>query len=88
MGMLTVRKNFVFDRELAESVSSVLKEKDKNFTQLIVSYFKAITKNPEIIDEIEEKAKERKGAFVGILDGKIGEMDTKEMSSVYHEHIS
>ncbi len=88
MGTLTVRKNFVFDKELVDSVVVVLKDKDKNFTKLLTDYFKAITKNPDLIDEIENKAKERRGSFIGVLDGKIGAMDFKEMKRVRNEDIS
>ena len=88
MGTLTVRKNFVFDKELVDNVVVILKERDKNFTKLLTDYFKAITKNPDLIDEIENKAKERSGSFIGVLDGKIGAMDFKEMKRVRNEDIS
>ena len=88
MGTLTVRKNFVFDKELVDNVGVILKEKNKNFTKLLTDYFKAITKNPELIEDIEEKAQKRNASFIGILDGKIGDMDYKEMRKEYHEHIS
>ena len=88
MGTLTVRKNFVFDKELVDNVVVILKERDKNFTKLLTDYFKAITKNPDLIDEIENKAKERRGSFIGVLDGKIGAMDFKEMKRVRNEDIS
>ena len=88
MGTLTVRKNFIFDKELVDNVVVVLKDKDKNFTKLLTDYFKAITKNPDLIDEIENKAKERSGSFIGVLDGKIGAMDFKEMKRVRNEDIS
>ncbi len=87
MGTLTVRKNFVFDKELINNVAVILKDKDKNFTQILTNYFKAITKNPDLIDEVEEKAKERTGSFIGVLDGKIGNMDFKEMKRVRNEDI-
>ncbi len=88
MGTLTVRKNFVFDKELVDNVGVILKEKNKNFTKLLTDYFRAITKNPELIEDIEEKAQKRNASFIGILDGKIGDMDYKEMRKEYHEHIS
>ncbi len=88
MGTLTVRKNFVFDKELVDNVGVILKEKNKNFTKLLTDYFKAITKNPDLIEDIEEKAQKRNASFIGILDGKIGDMDYKEMRKEYHEHIS
>lgn len=87
MGTMTVRKNFVFDKELINNVAVILKDKDKNFTQILTNYFKAITKNPDLIDEVEEKAKERTGSFIGVLDGKIGNMDFKEMKRVRNEDI-
>ena len=88
MVTLTVRKNFVFDKELVDNVGVILKEKNKNFTKLLTDYFRAITKNPELIEDIEEKAQKRNASFIGILDGKIGDMDYKEMRKEYHEHIS
>ena len=88
MKMVTIRKNFVFDKELVDDVMLILKERNTNFTKLITDYLKAIVKNPNLIDEIEVKAKQRNGNFIGILDGKIGEIDFKEMKRIKNEDIS
>ncbi len=88
MKTITIRKNFVFDKELVDNVMVILKERDINFTKLITDYLKAIVKNPNLIDEIEVKAKQRNGNFIGILDGKIGEIDFKEMKRIKNEDIS
>ena len=85
---MKVRKNFVFDKELIDKITLILKKKNKNFTQLLTSYLQAIVKNPDLIDEIEKEAKKRKGSFLGILDGKIGDIDFKEMKRVQNEDIS
>ena len=88
MGTLTVRKNSVFDKELIDNVNKILESKDTNFTKLLANYFKAISKNPDIIEKIEEESKKRTGSFIGILDGKIGNIDYKEMKKAHSENIS
>lgn len=88
MSTLTVRKNFNFDKNLIDNVSVILKEKDKNFTELLTDYFQAIVKNPDTIDEIEKKANQRTGSFIGMLDGKIGKENFKDMKKSHNEHIS
>jgi len=88
MGSMLVRKNFKFDKDLIDKVSNILEKKNKNFTQILVTYFQAITKEPELLDTLEKKAKERKGSFIGMLDGKIGDVDFKEMKGKRSESIS
>jgi hypothetical protein len=88
MNTLTVRKNFNFEKELIDNVGTILKEKNTNFTRLLTNYFKAITKEPTIIDDIEQKANKRVGSFIGMLDGKIGNDDYKNLKRQYNEHIS
>jgi len=88
MSILTVRKNFNFEKNLIDKVSKIVKQKNKNFTELLTSYFQAIIKEPNIIDTIEQKAKQRTGSFIGMLDGKIGDQDYKEMKKSYNENIS
>jgi len=88
MGGMLVRKNFKFDKDLIDKVSNILEKKNKNFTQILVTYFQAITKEPELLDTLEKKAKERKGSFIGMLDGKIGDVDFKEMKGKRSESIS
>ena len=88
MGSLTVRKNFRFDKEIVDKVNDILKKKKINFTQLLSSYLKAIIKDPSLIDVVEQKSKQRTGKFIGILDGKIGDIDYKEMKKSFYENIS
>ncbi len=79
MATLTVRKNFNFEKDLLDKANKIIQQKNKNFTQVLTSYFKAITKDPSLIDVVEEKAKKRTGKFIGILDNVIGEQDYKDM---------
>ena len=88
MGTLTVRKNFKFDKELVDKVGNILQEKNLNFTQLLTHYFQAIVKEPELIETIEKKSKQRTGKFIGILDGVIGNSDYKEMKKSYNENLA
>jgi hypothetical protein len=83
-----VRKNFNFDKNLIDNVSKVLKSKNKNFTEVLTEYFQAIVKEPDTIDKIHQKANQRTGSFIGMLDGKIGSEDYKDMKKSYSEHIS
>ncbi|CAA6814860.1 MAG: Unknown protein, partial [uncultured Sulfurovum sp.] len=41
--------------------------------------FKAIVKEPSILETIEKSANKRTGSFIGMLDGKIGDTTFKEM---------
>ena len=88
MGTLTVRKNFNFDKELIDKTTTILKQHNKNFTEVLTNYFQAVVKDPSIIDTMEEKAKQRTGSFIGMLDGKIGNGDFKEMKKSYNENLS
>lgn len=88
MGTLTVRKNFKFDKELVDKVGAILQEKNLNFTQFLSHYFQAVIKDPTLIETVEKKAKQRTGSFIGLLDGKIGDTDYKEMKRSYHENLS
>ena len=88
MGVLTVRKNFNFDKNLIDNVSKVLQEKNRNFTEVIVDFFQAIVKDPSTIEEIKKVANKREGSFIGMLDGKIGDTDYKNLKKSYHEYIS
>ncbi len=88
MGTHTVRKNFKFDRDLVDKVGEILQKKNLNFTQLLTHYFQAVVKEPELIDTIEKKSKQRTGKFIGILDGVIGDIDYKEMKKSYNEHLA
>lgn len=88
MDVVKVRKNFVFDSDVIDKASAVLKLKHKNFTEAINLYFQAIAKEPSLIDTIEKKAKKRTGSFIGMLDGKISDEDFKHMKQAHHEDIS
>lgn len=88
MNTLTVRKNFNFDKDIIDKVSIVLKSKNTNFTTILTNYFQAIAKNPDIIDSIEQKAKQRTASFIGMLDGATGDMDYKDMKKSYNENLS
>jgi len=88
MSTLTIRKNFNFDKELIDRASTIIKKQNKNFTHILTNYFQAIIKEPGIIDVIEQKAKQRTGSFIGMLDGKIGDLDYKNMKNEHHENIS
>jgi hypothetical protein len=88
MGTLIVRKNFSFDKDIVDKVSILLQEKNTTFTKLLTNYFQAIIKEPELINEVEQKAKQRTASFIGLLDDKIGDIDAKEMKRVYNENLS
>lgn len=88
MSTLTIRKNFNFNKEMIDKTTLILKQKNKNFTEVLTHYFQAIIKDPEIINTIEQKAKQRTGSFIGMLDGKIGNDEYKEMKQAYNENIS
>ena len=66
----------------------LVKQKNKNFTEILTGYFQAIVKDPSIIDTIEQKAKQRTGSFIGMLDDKIGNQNYKDMKKSYNENIS
>ena len=82
MNMKTIRKSITFDKELVDKVSLVLQEKNLNLTECLSYYLQAVVKNPILIDIIEHKAKRRTGSFIGILDGKLVDMDYKEMKKL------
>ena len=88
MGTLTIRKNFKFDKEIVDKVGNILQERNLNFTQFLTHYFQAVIKDPALIDTVERKSKQRTGNFIGILDGKIGNIDYKDMKKSYNENLS
>ena len=88
MSTLTVRKNFKFDKEMVDKVGTILQEKNLNFTQFLSYYFKAVIKDPALIDVVEQKSRQRTGNFIGILDEKIGNIDYKDMKKSYNENLS
>ena len=62
--------------------------KNTSFTKLLKNYFQAIVKEPELINTVEQKAKHRTASFIGLLDGKIGKLDAKEMKKNSHDNLS
>lgn len=88
MATLKVRKNFIFDKEIVDQTSAILKKYNKSFTEAINLYFQAITKDPSTIEQMEKNANKRVGNFIGILDKKIGNMDFKDMKKYKNEVIS
>jgi len=79
LNVIKVRKNFLLDKDVIEKAQSIILKKHKNLTEVINLYFKAIVKEPSILDTIEESANKRTGSFIGLLDGQIGNEDYKEM---------
>lgn len=88
MSTPTIRKNFKFNKEIVDKVDNILQERNLNFTQFLSHYFQAVIKDPALIDIVERKSKQRTGNFIGILDGKIGNMDYKDMKKSYNENLS
>lgn len=86
MNVIKVRKNFLLDKELVEKAQMILTQKHKNLTEAINLYFKAVVKEPEILDSIEKSANKRTGSFIGMLDGKIGEGNYKELKKDYYKN--
>jgi len=79
LNVIKVRKNFLLDKDVIEKAQSIILKKHKNLTEVINLYFKAIVKEPSILDTIEESANKRTGSFIGLLDGEIGNEDYKAM---------
>jgi len=83
MSTLKVRKNFLLDKEVIEKAQVILLEQQKNLTEVLNTYFKAIVKEPSILETIEKSANKRTGSFIGMLDGQIGDTTFKEMKQEY-----
>jgi len=79
LNIVKVRKNFLLDKDVIEKAQSVIMQKHKNLTEVINLYFKAIVKEPSILDSIEKSANKRTGSFIGLLDGQIGDESYKNM---------
>ncbi len=88
MSAIKVRKNFIFDKEMIEKTGHILKQHNKSFTEAISLYFQAIIKEPSILEMIDKSAHKRTGNFIGMLDGKVGSEDYKDMKKEYYENIS
>ena len=85
MTTLKVRKNFLLDKEIIEKAQVILLEQQKNLTEVLNTYFRAIVKEPSILQTIEKSANKRTGSFIGMLDGKIGETTFKKMKQEHSE---
>jgi len=85
MTALKVRKNFLLDKEIIEKAQVILLEQQKNLTEVLNTYFRAIVKEPSILQTIEKSANKRTGSFIGMLDGQIGETTFKEMKQEHSE---
>ena len=83
MDVIKVRKNFILDKEIVDKAQTIIKSQHKNFTEVISLYFKAIVKDPSILDAIEKSANKRTGSFIGFLDGQVGDKGYKEMKKEY-----
>ena len=79
MDIIKVRKNFLLDKEIVDKAQNIIANQHKNLTEVINLYFKAIVKEPSILETIEKSANKRTGSFIGILDGQVGKEDYKEM---------
>jgi len=79
MHTVKIRKNFLFDKEVVDKVQKIIQQEHKSLTEIISTYFKAITKEPEILRSIEKHANKRTGSFIGLLDHEIGDEGYKEM---------
>jgi len=84
MNVMKVRKNFLLDKEIIEKAQLILLEQQKSLTEVINLYFKAIVKEPSILESVEKSANRRTGSFIGMLDGKIGDQSYKEMRAEHH----
>jgi len=76
--VVTVRKNFNFDEETAKHLEELAAMEGKTQTEMV----------QEAIEQIyRDKERERKLAaldsIIGILDGKIGDIDAKEARRAY-----
>lgn len=79
MNVVKVRKNFLLDKEVVEKAQNIIFSQHKNLTEVISLYFRAIVKEPSILETIEKSANKRTGSFIGLLDGEVGNEDYKEM---------
>jgi len=79
MQALKVRKNFLFDKEIIDKAQEVIQKRHKNLTEVLNLYFRAIIREPNILEQVEQTAHKRTGSFIGMLDGKVGDQSYKEM---------
>ena len=85
---IKVKKNFVLDKDLIEATQKILEKRNQNFVEIITLYLQAINKDEHILDEVQKIAKKRKGAFIGMLDNQIGDVDYKTLKREYYENFS
>ncbi len=81
MDVIKVRKNFLLDKDVVEKAQNIILNQHKNLTEVINLYFKAIAKEPSILETVEKSANKRTGSFIGMLDGKIGDKSYKEIKA-------
>jgi len=79
MDVIKIRKNFLLDKDVVEKAQHIIIAQHKNLTEVINLYFKAIVKEPSILETIEKSANKRTGSFIGLLDGQVGDESYKEM---------
>jgi hypothetical protein len=85
MTTLKIRKNFLLDKEIIEKAQVILLEQQKNLTEVLNTYFRAIVKEPSILQTIEKSANKRTGSFIGMLDKQIGDTTFKEMKQEHSQ---
>ena len=83
MTAIKIRKNFLLDKEIIEKAQILLLGQQKNLTEALNLFFKAIVKEPSILERIEKSANRKTGSFIGMLDGKIGDTTFKEMKQTH-----
>ena len=86
MNIVKVRKNFLLDKETVEKAQEIILKQHKSLTEAITLYLKAVVKDPTVLQTIEQRAKKRTGAFIGMLDGEIGDKTYKEMKKEALRH--
>jgi len=88
MTILTTRKNFSLDAGAVRNAEKIAKQHKKSLTELVNLYFKALTNDASILEQVEKIATQRTGNFVGVFDNLIGDMDSKQMKKAQRENFS
>ena len=78
MKNIRIRKNFLLDRDAVEKAQPIIKARYNSLTEGIRLYLQAVVRNPDILDAIEQSANMRTGAFIGMLDGAIGDAECED----------
>lgn len=74
-----IHKSFALDAEAVKNAELVAKQKKKSLTELVNLYFKALSNDASVFELIESRVQPRTGSFIGLLDNKIGNVDSKRM---------